>query len=242
MPKSLLSLLFAIVVQNAAAADAIKVSKVRLQLPSASIAAEVFEPAASGPHPVVLVLHGAGGTLLDGPEMRRVARALATDGNAVYLPHYFERTGTLFALDSTMQRNFATWLATVRESVVAVQAARNDRSPIGIFGYSLGAFLALQTASDNPRVAAVVEHAGGVWNNRIENIQRMPAVLMVHGEQDRRVPFAKYAQPLLRHLRNRATTLETHFFPDEGHGFGPAALIAVRADAVKFFRQHLRTQ
>ena len=87
---------------RAAAGDAVAISKVTLPLPNGAVGADVFEPARRGRHPVVLVLHGAGGILLDGPEMRRVARHLAEEGNAVYLLHYFERTGTLFAFDSSM--------------------------------------------------------------------------------------------------------------------------------------------
>lgn len=225
---------------NAAVQEAIDVSKTRLQLPGGAITADVFEARDARKHPIVLVLHGAGGTLLDGPEMRRVARGLAADGNAVYLLHYFARTGTIVALDSTMQRHFDEWLETVRAAVVAVQRARADSSPVGVYGYSLGAFLALAVASDNPRIGAVVEQAGGVWNGRMERIERMPPVLMLHGRRDARVPFERYAQPLIPILRRRGSSLETRFFPDEGHGFTPAAMTTVRVEAAKFFRKHLR--
>ncbi|MEO5721078.1 MAG: dienelactone hydrolase family protein [Chthoniobacterales bacterium] len=211
-------------------------SKVTLRLPSGPVHAEVFEPVDRRNRPVVLVLHGAGGTLLDGSEMRRVARHLAAEGNAVYVLHYFERTGTVFALNSSMKRHFRTWLQTVREAIPAIQGLRADRSPVGLYGYSLGGFLALFAASDNPRVAAVVEHAGGVWDGKMDRIGRMPAVLMVHGERDARVPFAQYAKPLVRVLRKRAATVETEFFSGEGHVFTPAAMTKVRAAAAKFFR------
>ena len=240
--RSLLLLLFlALMCGTAGAAESIARSKVRLQISGGEIAAEVFEQAGTRKRPVVVVLHGAGGTLLDGAEMRRVARALAADGNAVYVLHYFGRTGTIVAFDSTMQRHFGDWLATVQSSIAAVQAARSDASPVGIYGYSLGAFLALRAASDNPRVAAVVEHAGGVFNETYDRIHRMPAVLMVHGGRDARVPFSRYAQPLVPILRRRATTLETRFFPEQGHGFTPAAMATVRAEAARFFRRHLRS-
>jgi dienelactone hydrolase len=226
------------------AADAaearVSVSKVLLQISTGSIPAELFEQAGAAQRPAILVLHGAGGLLFDGPEMRRVAQALAADGNAVYLLHYFRPTGTLAALDSTMQRHFGTWHEVVRSSIAAVQAERGDRAPVGVYGYSLGGFLALQSASDNARVGAVVEHAGGVWNRRTDRIGRMPPVLMVHGERDGRVPFAKYAQPLVPVLRQRAAKLETLFLPDEGHGFTPGAMGTVRGQAAQFFRRHLR--
>jgi dienelactone hydrolase len=233
--------LFVIVVLcRTAAAESVVAAKIRLPTAKGSITAEVFEPAAAQERPAILVLHGAGGTLLDGREMRRVARALAADGNAVYLLHYFEQTGTLVAFDSTMQRHFGGWLETVVASISAVQQARRDSTPVGLYGYSLGAFLALRAASDNPRVGAVVEHAGGVFNETYDRIHRMPAVLMVHGERDARVPFARYAQPLVPILRRRAVTFETRFFAEQGHGFTPAAMTTVRTEAARFFRRHLR--
>jgi len=207
-----------------------------------STRAELFQPVGAQSGRTVLVLHGAGGTLLDGPEMRRVARHLAGTGNAVYLVHYFDRTGTLFARDATMQKHFAEWLETVRAAVVAVQEARHDSSPVGVYGYSLGAFLALAAASENPRIGAVVEQAGGVWNSKMDRIGKMPPVLMIHGQRDARVPFEQYAKPLVPVLRARAQSLETRFFPEEGHGFAPAAMTQVREAAATFFAKNLRSR
>jgi dienelactone hydrolase len=189
--------------------------------------------------PAILVLHGAGGTLLDGPEMRRVARQLAEAGNTVYLVHYFDRTGTIFGFDSGMQRNFASWLATVRDCIRFAQQDNADLSPVGIYGYSLGGFLALAAASDNPGVGAVVEHAGGIWNGKEELIKHMPPVLIIHGELDRRVPFQMYARPLTGVLRKRGATFKAHFFPEEGHVFTAGSMAKVRDAATEFFRQHL---
>lgn len=228
--------------RSSLAEDSVSVSKISLQTPGGVIRANVFEQREKRRRPVVLVLHGAGGTLLDGAEMRRVAQYLADAGNAVYLIHYFDRTGTLFALDAAMQRHFPAWLQTVRDMIPAIQKLRGDSAPVGIYGYSLGGFLALFTASDNPRVGAVVEHAGGAWNGKMDRIGKMPAVLMVHGERDTRVPFAKYAQPLLPVLQARATAVETRFFPEEGHGFTPAAMGEVRGAAAIFFTKHLRAR
>lgn len=222
------------------AQDPVTASKVTLRTASGPIRAEVFEPASAADRPAIVVLHGAGGTLLDGPEMRRVARHLAAAGNAVYLVHYFNRTGTLFARDRTMQKNFGAWHKTVRDSIVAVQELRRDSLPVGLYGYSLGGFLALFTASDNPRVGAVVEHAGGVWNGKVDRIRKMPPVLMVHGERDVRVGFQQYATPLVPLLRARGGPVETRFFPDEGHVFTQGAMSQVRQDAESFFRRHLR--
>lgn len=226
---------------TAAAASEVAIAKRKVALPigGKGITAEVFESAGRKSGRTIVVLHGAGGTLLDGPEMRRVSRALAGAGDTVYLLHYFERTGTLFARDATMQKNFALWLETVRESVGAIQRLQNSSAPVGIYGYSLGGFLALLAASDNPQVGAVVEHAGGVWNGRTDRIGKLPPLLMIHGKRDARVPFAKYAAPLLPVARAHAPAVETSFFPDEGHVFTADAMVEVRRETEHFFARKL---
>jgi dienelactone hydrolase len=224
---------------NAAHSSPITMSKISTQSGGHRIRVDKYAPSQSGKHPAIVVLHGAGGTLLDGPEMRRVARQLAEAGNTVYLVHYFNRTGTIVALDAGMQKNFPAWLATVRDCIKFAQQDSTNPSPVGIYGYSLGGFLALAAASDNPAVGAVVEHAGGIWNGEARRIKHMPPVLVVHGEGDRRVPFQKYAQPLVAVLRERGATPKVRFFPGEGHVFTAVAMSSVRNAAVEFFHQHL---
>lgn len=215
------------------------VTRLSLQSGGHAIRIDKYTTSRSEKRPAILVLHGAGGTLLDGPEMRRVARQLAQAGHPIYLLHYFNRTGTIFGFDAGMQENFAVWLATVRDCIKFAQQDSTDPSPVGIYGYSLGGFLALSAASDNPAVGAVVEHAGGAWNGKVELFKQMPPVLIVHGEGDRRVPFQKYAQPLVVALRLRGATFKTRFFPEEGHVFTAPAMSKVRQDAVEFLRQYL---
>ena len=190
--------------------------------------------------PAVLVLHGAGGTLLDGPEMRRAARALAGAGHPAYVIHYFNRTGTLVARNAILYQHYADWLPTVRDAVAFVHDREEGGGPVGIYGYSLGAFLAVAVAGDDPRVGAIVEQAGGVWENREDRLgRRMPPALMVHGREDQRVPFAKYAVTLEGFLRQRGTVVETRYVPGEGHVFSAAAQAGVRAATVDFFARRL---
>lgn len=225
---------------RASAAEDIAITTLFFESGGKRIQMERFQPAAGATLPAIVVLHGAGGTIFDGPQARRLAQRLAAAGHPAYFVHYFERTGTLFGLDAGMHKNFDTWLGTVRDSIVAVQRDRQNAEPIGIYGYSLGGFLALAASSDNARVGAVVEHAGGMWNGKTERIKRMPSVLVLHGKRDQRVPFVKYAEPLVAHLKSRGDRVETRYFADEGHVFSSAAMVTVRDDAASFFGRHLR--
>lgn len=203
---------------------------------------DLYPPAGSQPaRGTILVLHGAGGQLFDGPAMRRVARQLAAAGETVYVLHYFNRTGTIAARDAVMQAHFDDWLGTVRDAIAWVQARQGKRNaPIGIYGYSLGAFLAVAAASDNPAVGAIAEQAGGMWNAQEQRVGRMPPVLMVHGRADQRVPLAKYGQPLLRVLRERGGKVETLFVAGEAHVFSAPAMAVVRVKLVDYFAREMR--
>jgi dienelactone hydrolase len=198
-----------------------------------NIRADRYSPTGTPSHRTVIVLYGAGGMIFDGPSMKRVARALANAGDAVYLLHYYNRTATVVALDSTMQKHFEEWLATVRDGIS--WAHSREKGSIGLYGYSLGGFLAIAAASDNPLVGAVTEQAGGIWNSEEKRIGKMPPVLMVHGLEDKRVPVEKYAKPLLRVLRARGGHVETDFVPGEGHVFSESAMAVVRPKVAKFF-------
>ena len=222
-----------------ARADDVRVTRLEFASGGRQIAVDRYAPAAGKGRAAILVLHGAGGTFFDGPEMRRVARRLAQGGHEAYFVHYFNRTGTVFGLDKNMQAHFEEWLATVRDAVGWVREERGDRAPVGIFGYSLGAFLAVAAASDDPRVGAIVEQSGGIWNNQAARIGRLPATLLIHGRQDQRVPFAKYAVPLRKVAERRATVYRARYFHNEAHVFSPTARAEVREQAAAWFAKEL---
>ena len=112
---------------------------------------------------------------------------------------------------------------------------------VGSFGYSLGAFAAIETARRDPTIGAVVEEAGGFWHGHPEGPTRqtLPPILVLHGTADTRVPNEKYTQPLLDYLRAHDERYEKKFFPGEGHVFSAAASAEVREDAARFFQANL---
>jgi dipeptidyl aminopeptidase/acylaminoacyl peptidase len=120
--------------------------------------------------------------------------------------------------------------------------AQQPGTRVGIFGYSLGAFAAIETARRDPRIGAVVEEAGGFWHGHPEGPTRqpLPPMLVIHGTDDQRVPYEKYTKPLIAHLRRHDDPFTKQFFPGEGHDFSAAANAKVRALTVQFFQRHLR--
>lgn len=224
----------------ASAPAAVRESGLAFESGGKMIVVDRFAPASGHGRAAVLVLYGAGGIYMDGPEMHRVARRLAEDGDEAYVVHYFNRTGTMFGLDSNMQGHFEEWLLTVHDAVGWVYAQHGAKTPIGVFGYSLGAFLTVAAASDDPRVGAIVEHAGGIWNNKSSRIGRLPPTLMIHGLRDHRVPVPKYAVPLLTAVRQHAPHWKQEYFPAEGHVFNAEANAQVREQATAWFARRLK--
>jgi len=204
------------------------------------ISVEIYKPATFGKPPAVLVLHGAGGIFMDGPAIRRFARVLAQNGLAAFVVHYFERTGTVFARNASIHKNFDVWRETVNDAV-DYMAAQPDVDPraIGCFGYSLGGYLLLAQAAHDPRVKAVVELAGALDNEHAGLVKRLPPILILHGEQDRRVPVEN-AFRLEKILQRLNVRYEMKIYRGEGHVLlGPSQLDAAMR-AVHFLQQHLK--
>ena len=113
-----------------------------------------------GPVPSVIALHGAGGNVSG---MERYASVLAAEGFAVYLLHYFDRTGTESADLQSMKRNFPLWMKTLWDAISFVETQPQvDRERIALLGFSLGAYLSLANSAIDHRVKAVVEFFGGM--------------------------------------------------------------------------------
>ena len=199
-----------------------------------------YGAASQKPHPTVLLLYGAGGLAFDGSRMRVTAQRLVGAGYKVYLLHYLDQTGEFMAGRSSMRRYFNEWVETVRYAIAWIQKQPSSSAPIGIYAYSLGGFIALEAASDNPQVGAVVDFAGGWVEGDMKPLGRMPPLLLVNGQRDRWVPYKKYVQPLFSHLEQHNIAYESRVFPKQGHKFKPAELEDVRTQAIEFFRQHLK--
>jgi dienelactone hydrolase len=198
---------------------------------------EEFRPNSSGRVPTVILLHGADGLWLNGDRYRETARQLAGKGFAVYLVHYFERTGTHMALSlDTIQRNYRAWMSTVHDAITQIAGQRNvDPSRIAVVGNSLGGALALTVASQDNRVAAVVDVSGLLPEPAIPFVRRMPPTLILHGAVDSIVPVQE-ALKLQKFLRSRGTHFETCIYQGQGHVLNGAA----RSDSLQRVARFLR--
>ena len=203
------------------------------------ITMEIYTPAVTKRFGGILVLHGAGGMFLDGPAIRRFARALAENGFEAFVAHYFERTGNVFVRDTAIHKNFDSWRTTVNDAVNYI-SARSEVSAIGLFGYSLGGYLSLAQAAHDPRIAAVVELAGAIDKEHAGLVKRLPPILILHGEKDRRVSVEN-AFRLEKVLQRLGVPYEMKIYPGEGHVLSTASQADVAAGSVRFLQQRLNT-
>jgi carboxymethylenebutenolidase len=121
--------------------------------------------------------------------------------------------------------------------------------PVGLVGFSRGAFLAVSIASSIPGVGAVVDYYGGGGGGPAsleEDVRGLPPVLILHGDADAIVPVS-FAYALRDAVIRSGGEAELHVYPGAGHSFNASFLPAYSAEAaedahrrtVEFFRRHL---
>ena len=178
------------------------------------ILVEQFASEQPGKRPAIIVLHGSGGVVFPGFDLRKYASSLSEQGYAVFYPHFFNRTGHIFVRPSQVHENLPVWTQTVQDCLSYVSAhPAVDARRIALVGYSLGGYLSLSTAARDSRVDAVVEVAGALDK---DGVKRMPPTLILHGAKDQTVPVAK-AERLEALLKRSGTPYQKHIYPNEAH-------------------------
>jgi len=170
------------------------------------------------------------------------ATMLAARGFAVYVLHYFDRTGTTGVADKqTAIRNFPAWGKTLWDAITHVEKQEVvDGSRIGLLGFSLGAYLAMSVAVVDPRVRAVVEFFGGLPKEMKIFMRRLCPVLILHGEDDPTVPVEE-AHHLQEILEKKNVPYEMQIYPGAGHGFSGETWQDARHRTLAFLQKYLAT-
>jgi carboxymethylenebutenolidase len=199
---------------------------------------DCFLPAANGQRfPAVIGLHGSGG---GHASMAAPASLLAEQGFAVYVLHYFDRTGTT-EIDGlqTIFRHFPVWMKTLWDAVSFVSGQPQvDPERIGLLGFSLGAYLALSASAIDSRIQAVVEFFGGMPKEMKFFTRRLCPVLILHGEQDKTVPVEE-AYHLQQTLEKKQIACEMQIYPGVGHGFSGEVWRDAGLRTLTFLRKYL---
>jgi carboxymethylenebutenolidase len=202
------------------------------------IGLDCFLPEAKGQRfPAVIGLHGSGG---GHASMADPASLLAEQGFAVYVLHYFDRTGTT-EIDGlqTIFLHFPVWMKTLWDAVSFVaHQPQVDPERIGLLGFSLGAYLALSASAIDARVRAVVDFFGGMPKEMKLFTRRLCPVLILHGDQDKTVPVTE-AYHLQQILEKKQIAYEMKIYPGVGHGFSGEVWRDAGLRTLGFLEKHL---
>lgn len=199
-----------------------------------------FLPNAEKAVPAVIALHGSTG-IDDMFSSERPARMLAAQGYAVFLPHYFDRTGTLDQPSPQEMRDlFPDWMATITDAITYTRDLRKvERDGTALVGFSLGAYLALAIAATDSRVKAVIDFCGGLPEELLATAPKLPPTLIIHGEDDRSVPVAEAHK--IRELAERTGSIcECKLYPGESHFLSTMSMIDAAQRVPEFLGRHLR--
>ncbi len=209
----------ALVVLASAAADAQPPGRLSGPGVDPAVWGVLATPRAPGTHPGVILLPGSSGWK---PTYAGIAKRLSESGFVALALDYHAATGPASEEPRDRAAKWSQWQQTVRNAAAHLHSlpAVSDR-PIGLVGYSLGAFLAVSVASSTPSVRAVVDFFGGgaADEDGLEReVRGFPALLILHGDADVVVPISA-AHRLREAVLAQGGRVEMHVYPAVGHAF-----------------------
>jgi len=206
---------------------------------------EIFRPKGPGKFPAIILVHGSGGLLSrNGTQMPLEDNfgeiRIACSGYIAVLVHYFDRSGILSTTDKAyMKQNSNDWIETLQQAVdYASELPSADSSRIGLFGESLGGYLALSLALRDRRIRAVSVYGGGIQLGEHDDPAKLPPVLILHGRADMIVPVSE-ALRLDGVLTEHGVDHRIEIFEGINHYPSNRARTEIEKSAVLFFDQKL---
>jgi dienelactone hydrolase len=108
----------------------------------------------------------------------------------VEIVHYLDRSGMTTVDGDDRRTHFREWAVTVRDAISDLARSPGvDISRLAVMGVGLGGTLALTSGATDLRIKAVAEYGGAIPARAASLVQRMPPVLIMHGDKDRAVPL-----------------------------------------------------
>lgn len=180
------------------------------------------------PAPAIVMIPGAGGLVSQKFPCRKYGRALTQAGFVVFL-----------ASDITAEEPYDDAVSKVSEILQDVRRSSADvLSRIGLIGFSRGGTVALLTASQRKDVAAVVAWAGNLPDDRFQEVQSLPPLLLVHGTEDTVIPL-RDGQQVTRWCETKGLACDLKVLEGAGHGFRGHSEEEAIAATIAFFHRHL---
>ena len=180
----------------------------------------------------VVFLHGSGGI---GPAYLTLAERFAAEGFKVIVPAYYDA-----AADDGVRPEpvMEAWRAVGSDAVDWMIGSGIDRRRVGIMGYSLGSYVAVDGALGNSRAAAASGVAGG-WDVYVPRPprRRIP-VLVIQSQNDTHVS-PESTRRWVEFLRQADVPARMQVLRGAGHIYTPAQWMEVHRMASDFFQRTL---
>jgi carboxymethylenebutenolidase len=196
-------------------------------------------PHTKGLHPAVIILHGAAGF---DQRYAGLARFLADSGFVTLALDYYAEVGPSPISSEEKLKKWPGYQLAIRNAVKYLSSLKNvSEQRIGLVGFSRGAFLAVSVAASIPSVKAVVDFFGGGGGGTEpleKEVQGLPPLLILHGENDRIVPL-RFAHDLEDAVKRARGKVELQVYTNEGHGLSQATLPDAFRKMVKFLNLYL---
>lgn len=180
-----------------------------------------FRAPGAAPRPSVLLLHGANGFDSQITNYDRYAAELAARGMDTYLVYYYspdDQRQMMGGSDVFMAR-YPAWAKLVDDLAEDLLAEPSSNGKIGLIGFSNGATLASGAGALDPRITAAVSYYGALPFPIMDEVKRLPPLLILHGDDDTIIPLSQ-GQALVAFAHNLGGSAEIVVYPGAKHGFG----------------------
>jgi carboxymethylenebutenolidase len=211
-----------------------------------AVTVRLFSAPGIARRPAVLLLHGQGGIDSLGEGFRPYIDAVIASGLDAYVVSYYDDVDRVVMNTDheTRSARFLTrleaWAKLVDEVANFVRTRPESNGRVGIWGYSNGATLSVAAAARSPIISAVVACYGS-WPG-FANVQRLPPILVIHGDGDTTIPpvAGRELVATVNRISGNALLLT---YPQVGHMFDMAATpvaVDARNNAVQFLGRYLK--
>ena len=190
-----------------------------------------YRPPGEGREAAIVMMHGSGGRITNRGPWHELAMRFAGDGYQVLTPLFTDA----YPDDGVRpERMMEAWRDVGEHAIDWFIERSVDRRRTGMFGYSLGSYVAVDGALGNSNAAAAIGLAGGtdVYTPRVPR-RRIP-VLMIRAENDTHV-LPRNTAAWVRFLRDHEINVRVEVIAGAGHLFRPPEWAEIFARSAEFY-------
>ena len=190
-----------------------------------------YRPVGEGRRAAIVMMHGSGGRIMNRGPWHDLALRFAADGYQVLTPLYMDA----WPDDGIRpERMMEAWRDVGEHAIDWFIERGVDRRRTGMFGYSLGSYVAVDGALGNSRAAAAIGLAGGTDVYTPRTPRRRVPVLMIRAENDTHV-LPRNTATWVDFLRDHDVNVRVEVIAGAGHLFRPPEWAEVFARSAEFY-------